>query len=212
MTRLLVTPGRGPVECQIATLKIASVIVKEAVDQGLTAEIIEIEKAPHGAMSALVSLNGDTDVFTKSWHGTILWRCDSPLRRGTKRKNWYVGVSRLVMPEFNAEIREQDLTITACRASGPGGQHVNKTNSAVRITHNPSGITVFAQEERSQHRNRSLALARLADKMKAIGAEQKQQADRDQWDNHNNLERGNPLRAYDGLEFKGRVTNGQPKN
>lgn len=87
------------------------------------------------------------------------------------------------------------------RASGPGGQHVNKTASAVRVTHVKTNISAIAQEERSQYQNRRLALARLAqaleDEEKKKGQEKQQQL----WDLHQSLERGNPVRIFEGLEF-----------
>ncbi len=62
-------------------------------------------------------------------------------------------------------LRDADLRIVCCRASGPGGQHVNKTESAVEITHLPSGTAATASDSRSQHTNRALALLRLVEKM-----------------------------------------------
>lgn len=70
--------------------------------------------------------------------------------------------------ETDIQINEQDLRMEATRSSGAGGQHVNKTDSAVRITHMPSGIVIFCQEERSQHKNKDKALRLLKVKLKEI--------------------------------------------
>lgn len=76
------------------------------------------------------------------------------------------------LPERMARlgIRETDLRILCTRASGPGGQHVNKTESAVEITHLPSGAAAVASDSRSQHTNRTLALLRLVEKMESLRA------------------------------------------
>jgi protein subunit release factor B len=67
-------------------------------------------------------------------------------------------------------LREEDLRILCTRASGPGGQHVNKVSTAVEITHAPSGTTVHCSDSRSQHTNRALALLRLVEKMESARA------------------------------------------
>ncbi len=88
------------------------------------------------------------------------------------------------------------------KASGPGGQHVNKTESAVRATHLPTGLSCVAREERCQHRNKELALARLAQTIAGRGAQAEADARRDAWTRHDALERGNAVRVYTGPEFR----------
>jgi peptide chain release factor len=90
----------------------------------------------------------------------------------------------------------KDVKWETMRASGPGGQHVNRTESAVRVTHLPTGIQASAAEERSQHRNRKLALARLAQKLAEVDAKQHGEAREKRWRAHQELERGNPVRVY----------------
>ncbi len=105
--------------------------------------------------SALVSLDGDNAwALSESWCGTIQWICPSPYRPHHGRKNWFLGIGR-----FTADEKEQSDAIRyeTLRSSGPGGQHVNKTDSAVRATHLASGISVKVQSERSQHANKRLA-------------------------------------------------------
>ncbi|MDR0865710.1 MAG: peptide chain release factor H, partial [Candidatus Symbiothrix sp.] len=81
------------------------------------------------------------------------------------------------------------------KASGPGGQHVNKTESAVRVTHIPSGISVMASENRSQLQNKKQAIERLRIKLAAYEQERMLALNQDNWQNHNELERGNPVRV-----------------
>lgn len=73
----------------------------------------------------------------------------------------------LVPPPYatERETLEQEVTIDVFRASGPGGQHVNKTNSAIRLTHAPSGVVVIAQDSPSQFRNKEIAFGRLVEKL-----------------------------------------------
>jgi peptide chain release factor 2 len=73
--------------------------------------------------------------------------------------------------EINIEIRDEDLKMDVFRASGAGGQHVNKTSSAVRLTHIPSGLVVASQQERSQHKNKQTALKILKNKLYQLEAE-----------------------------------------
>ncbi len=96
---------------------------------------------------------------------------------------------------------ESELHFEAIRSSGPGGQKVNKTNSAVRLTHLPTGITIEAQEERSQLQNRRLAIARLAVIMKRLGENAAADSRQELWGQHHSLERGNARRIFRGEKF-----------
>lgn len=203
MTWVLITAGRGPGECQIAVRGVAAAFADEARAAGLEAELLEAEAAPHGLMSALFSVRGEgAEAFARSWQGTVRWTCPSPLRKGWGRKNWFVGVFALAPPPPALAPHEGDLRFEACRASGPGGQHVNTTNSAVRVTHLPTGLVATAQEERSQHRNRALALARLTAALAARDQGAAAAAERDRWGRHDRLERGREVRAYEGERFR----------
>ena len=203
MIWLLLTAGRGPGECQVAVKALTVLLQAEAQASNVQARLHDAEAAPHGLMSSLLALDGDgADAFARSWEGTIRWTCPSPLRPGWGRKNWYIGSVRLAPPPPASQFRDSDLRFEACRASGPGGQHVNRTNSAVRVIHQPSGLTAAAQEERSQHRNKALAVARLWQLLENRDRAGARQAQRDRWSRHDALERGNEVRAYEGTEFR----------
>jgi peptide chain release factor len=105
------------------------------------------------------------------------------------------------MPQ-STTFKIQDVRMETLKASGPGGQHVNTTESAVRVVHIPTGLTTVASDERSQTANRKRALERLA----ILVARQEEQllakADKKRWDSHNELIRGNPVRVYEAGKLK----------
>ena len=200
---LLVTSGNGPAECQQAVVGVLDAMRQEAellaVDFNISAT-----RTKHGCKSAVVLITGaDAETFAKNWRGTIQWRAQSTLRPTHKRANWFIGVFDLPEPAQTPErIQARDVVFESFRAGGPGGQHQNTTDSAVRATHRSTGLAAVAREERSQHRNRSLALERLQHLMAAQAAadEAEQKASRNGL--HHALERGNPVRCFKGHSFR----------
>jgi peptide chain release factor len=203
MNWLQLTSGRGPTECQRFVARLVDEILQDAEGHDVEGRLLgSVEGERRDTLlSALLSLEGDSvEEFIDRWEGTHKWVCLSPYRRNHKRKNWYAGVRRIVPPE-TPSWSAADLRIDTMRSSGPGGQHVNKTSSAVRVTHLPSGISVVAQEERSQHRNRALALARLAKIFEHSMQNAADEKQRELWLEHWQLERGNEIRTYRGPNF-----------
>jgi peptide chain release factor len=195
---LQITAGKGPAECAWAVIRVLEKILEEAAASRLEAKTVEIEPGPQPgtAQSALIALSGTSvEAFVKSWQGTVQWTARSPFRPEHKRKNWFVGIEALE-PVEDTCFDAKDVKWETMRASGPGGQHVNRTESAVRITHVPTGMQASASEERSQHRNRKLALARLAKKLAERDHKQRGAAREQRWRAHQALERGNPIRTF----------------
>ena len=200
---LQISTAQGPAECRIFARFVLAQILREAEQAGAAAQVLEETADKHGILSALVRLSGClADDTAQRWQGTLQWVCDSPLRPRHPRKNWYIGVFRL--PENRAEHdtgNPADIVFQTCRAGGKGGQHVNKTESAVRATHTPSGISVRVESERSQHANKKRALELLAVKLAAQHAEQMGRHAADAHAQLYRLERGNAVRVFRGKTF-----------
>ena len=201
---LQITSGRGPDECCWVVARVVEAIFKDASASGHDLHALEVVPGskPELFKSALISVEGqDLAEFLAQWEGTIQWIGKSQFRPKHKRKNWFVGVASYNAPE-EIHYNSNEFRFESMRSSGPGGQHTNKTESAVRVTHISSGINAVAQEERSQHMNRKLALSRLQEKLQQQKANTEKQLQQERWGDHNALERGNPIRVYEGLDFK----------
>ena len=202
---LQISAGQGPAECRKFVPLLAEVICKEAAQNNLRCNNLTEPPAKNKEIASIrFAIEGENmDAFRKSWEGTIKWIWQSTIRPNWPRKNWFVKVSFF---EFEAKdginFKLGDLKIETCRASGNGGQHVNTTDSAVRVVHLPSGTEATASEERSQTRNKALAILRLQEKLHLI-TEQRQAAEKESlWLDHYRLERGDAIRTFKGLPPK----------
>lgn len=195
---MLVTSGKGPAECERVVEKLRIRILKEAERAQLSVKLIDVVKGKQQdtLLSALLQVKGENaERFCTEWEGTIQWIAQSPFRKFHKRKNWFAGISVYDVSAF-PEWNERDVVYQAMRASGPGGQHVNKTDSAVRATHLPSGISVTASDERSQLMNKKAATERLKNKLLSLQVEEKNKQVKSQWLEHHSLERGNAVKVF----------------
>lgn len=201
-----VTAGKGPAECNWVVAKVLKNLLKELVDQRLNYTILQQEKGEENGtvQSATIQLSGDDKLvakFLKEWKGTIQWIGISTIRKFHKRKNWFVGIFEIEQKQ-TIELQSHEVKYHAMRSSGPGGQHVNKVSSAIRAIHEPTGIQVVVMDTRSQHQNKKLARQRLQLKVAKRNLEGFKSSIKDQWENHQELERGNPVKVFIGTDFK----------
>lgn len=202
---LQITSGRGPAECCLAVALALKEIINEAVGLGFEHEVISRSPADlNGTLSsAIVKIYGAkaTD-FTRSWTGVLQWICKSPYRKFHKRKNWFIGINEIESKTIQP-LNEKEITFQTMRSSGPGGQNVNKTETAVRAIHTLSGLYVTCNNHRSQLQNKNEAVKRLCEKY-SVWQQGKliENGFADPWENNNNLQRGNPVRTYTGEKFK----------
>ncbi|MNU62765.1 Peptide chain release factor 2 [compost metagenome] len=203
-TILHITTAKGPLECQLAAGKILSALLLDLRAKGLQADALE--RAPGSEngtiLSATVQVGGmNLQAIIQTWLGTILWIQKSPYRPNHGRKNWFVGIYEMKMPD-QLIWKEDDLVYQSVRSSGAGGQHVNKVSSAIRAIHPPTGTMVFVQDSRSQLQNKKLARERMREKLEKVQIQKMIDQVNEQWSQHHELERGNPVRTFTGMDFK----------
>ena len=195
MIYLQLSTGQAPAECQYFARFALRQMLREAEAAGLDAEILSETPSKHGLMSAVVAVSGSLqNSFAQRWLGTLQWVCASPFRPNHARKNWFVAVSRL--PDLPTLPQEGEVRFETCRAGGNGGQHVNKTESAVRITHMPSGIVVQCQNDRSQHKNKDQAMKQLKAKLYELELQKKNADKQAMEDNKSDIGWGSQIRSY----------------
>ena len=199
-----ITSGKGLLECQWVVAKVLKVFLQEAAQEGISYTILSREEGDANltVKSVTLQLKGkELAPFLKTWLGTVCWVGKSVFRKFHQRSNWYIGIFELDQLQRQT-FSERDVQFQTTRSQGSGGQNVNKVNTAVRATHLPTGVSVFAQDSRSQLENKKLALARLKEKLAEVELQQLAQQAQNHWNNHTQVQRGNPVRTFKGSDFK----------
>jgi peptide chain release factor 2 len=192
--------GSGGTEAQDWAEMLLRMYLRWGEAQGYKVELIE--KSPGdvaGIKSATVKFTGEYAYgYLRTELGVHRLVRKSPFDSGNRRHTSFAGV--YVYPEiddsFEVELNPADLRVDTYRASGAGGQHVNKTDSAIRITHEPTGIVVQCQNDRSQHRNRDAAMAMLKARLYEREMQERRETQQSAEDEKSDIGWGSQIRSY----------------
>jgi peptide chain release factor 2 len=192
--------GSGGTEAQDWANMLLRMYLMWGDKHGFKTEILEISEGEvAGIKSATVKFTGPYAYgYLRTESGVHRLVRKSPFDSGNRRHTSFASV--FAYPEVDenieVEINPADLRVDTYRASGAGGQHVNRTDSAIRITHNPTGIVVQCQSDRSQHRNRAAAMAMLKSRLFERELQARNKEKQKLEDSKSDIEWGHQIRSY----------------
>jgi peptide chain release factor 2 len=192
--------GAGGTEAQDWAQMLLRMYLKWGASRGFKCEVIDSNPGDVAGMkSATIEVQGD---YAYGWlrteTGVHRLVRKSPFDSGNRRHTSFasVFVSPEIDDDISIELNPADISMDVYRSSGAGGQHVNKTESAVRLTHGPSGIVVACQNERSQHKNRATAMKMLKAKLYELEVNKRNAAAKVLEESKSDVSWGNQIRSY----------------
>lgn len=192
--------GNGPAECTWVVAQVVKEFIKELEKETLQYVVVHKTTGEYERTlkSVLIQVSGTSiDAYLQTWLGSILWIGNSPYRPNHKRKNWFINCFEVAKNHYQ-HFDEKEVSYQAIRSSGPGGQHANKVSSAVRATHESTGLQVLVSDSRSQHQNKNLALQRLKGKFIAFRISELKESKTIEREQQSHIIRGNPVRVFKG--------------